>query len=88
MTVDRWRRLLPGLWAGWLLCVAGLATPAPFALLAQADAGRVVSRMAPYCGTGAREIVRLPWTTAHPIADPLRDDRVEITDVVKFDWFY
>ena len=45
MTVDRWRRLLPGLWAGWLLCVAGLATPAPFALLAQADAGRVVSRM-------------------------------------------
>lgn len=42
---DRLRRLLPGLWAGWLLCVALLATTAPFATLAQADAGRVVSRM-------------------------------------------
>jgi hypothetical protein len=31
--------------AGWLLCVAGLATPAPFALLERADAGRVVGRM-------------------------------------------
>jgi hypothetical protein len=45
MSVDRWRALLPGLWAGGLLCVALLATPAPFALLAQADAGRVVGRM-------------------------------------------
>ena len=45
MSVDRWRALLPGLWAGGLLCVALLATPAPFALLAQADAGRVVARM-------------------------------------------
>ena len=45
MGLDRWRRLMPGLWAGWLLCVALLATPAPFALLAQADAGRVVGRM-------------------------------------------
>ena len=43
--LDRWRRLLPGLWAGALICVAGLATPAPFATLAQADAGRVVGRM-------------------------------------------
>ena len=39
------RRLLPGLWAGLLLGVAGLATPAPFALLAQAEAGRVVARV-------------------------------------------
>ena len=38
-------RLLPGLWLGGLLCVAGLATPAPFALLERADAGRVVARM-------------------------------------------
>ena len=45
MGLQRWRQLLPGLWAGWLLCVAGLATPAPFATLVQADAGRVVSRM-------------------------------------------
>jgi hypothetical protein len=45
MTVDFWRRLLPGLWAGWLLCVALLATPAAFALLVQSEAGRVVARM-------------------------------------------
>ena len=41
----RLTRLLPGLWLGGLLCVAGLATPAPFALLERADAGRVVARM-------------------------------------------
>lgn len=45
MGLDRWRRLIPGLWAGWLLCVALLATPAPFAVLVQAEAGRVVGRM-------------------------------------------
>jgi hypothetical protein len=45
VSLERWRRLLPGLWAGWLLCVALLATPAPFALLASHDAGRVVGRM-------------------------------------------
>ena len=39
------QRLLPGLWAGTLLCLALLATPAPFALLPQADAGRVVARL-------------------------------------------
>jgi len=43
--LDRLRRLLPGLWAGWLLCVAALATPAAFALLERAVAGRVVARM-------------------------------------------
>jgi hypothetical protein len=43
--LDRLRRLLPGLWAGWLLCVALLATPAPFALLAASEAGRVAGRM-------------------------------------------
>ena len=31
------KRLLPGLWAGWMLCVALLATPAPFATLAVGD---------------------------------------------------
>jgi hypothetical protein len=45
MSIERWRRLIPGLWAGWLLCVALLATPAPFALLVASEAGRVVSRM-------------------------------------------
>ena len=42
---ERWRRLLPGLWAGLLLCIAGLAAPAVFAALASADAGQVVSRI-------------------------------------------
>ena len=42
---ERLRRLLPGPWAGLLLAVALVATPAPFALLAQADAGRVVARI-------------------------------------------
>ena len=41
----RLARLLPGFWLGGLVCVAALATPAPFALLARADAGRVVGRM-------------------------------------------
>ena len=45
MLLERARRLLPGLWAGLLLCVAVLATPAPFALLAPADAARVVGRV-------------------------------------------
>ncbi len=44
-SIARWRVLLPGLWAGALLCVALLATPAPFALLPAADAGRVAGRM-------------------------------------------
>ena len=45
MRLDRWRRLLPGLWAGLLLGVAALGTPSAFALLARADAGRVAGRM-------------------------------------------
>lgn len=39
------RRVVPGLWAGALLCIALIATPAPFATLVQADAGRVVARI-------------------------------------------
>jgi hypothetical protein len=42
---ERARRLLPALWAGLLLCIALIATPAPFAALAPADAGRVVGRI-------------------------------------------
>jgi hypothetical protein len=41
----RLRALLAGLWAGVLLCVALLATPAPFAVLETAEAGRVVARV-------------------------------------------
>ena len=39
----RVRRLLPPLWAGLLLCVALVATPAPFATLERAQAGLVVA---------------------------------------------
>jgi Domain of unknown function (DUF4149) len=42
---ERLRLLLPGLWAGLLLTVALIATPAPFATLVQAEAGRVVARV-------------------------------------------
>ena len=43
--LDRLRRLLPAVWLGLIAGVAGMATPAPFALLAPADAGRVVARV-------------------------------------------
>ena len=36
---------LAGLWAGVLLCIAFVATPAPFATLSTPDAGRVVGRI-------------------------------------------
>jgi hypothetical protein len=45
MLALRLRMLLPALWAGVLLCIALMATPAPFAALAPADAGRVVARI-------------------------------------------
>lgn len=41
----RWRVLLPACWAGVLLCLAVVATPAGFALLPQAEAGRLAGRM-------------------------------------------
>jgi hypothetical protein len=37
--------LLAGLWAGILLCIAAIATPAIFATLPSVDAGRVVARI-------------------------------------------
>ena len=40
--LDRLRRVLPGLWAGVLLCIATIATPAAFALLDRPVAGQVV----------------------------------------------
>jgi hypothetical protein len=42
---DTLRRLLPGVWFGVLLCVALIATPAPFATLGSEEAGRVVRRV-------------------------------------------
>ena len=45
MPAERLRRILPALWAGVLLCIALIATPAPFQLLERADAGRVVGRI-------------------------------------------
>lgn len=41
----RLRALLPGLWAGMLLCIALIAAPAAFATLPPADAGRVLARV-------------------------------------------
>ncbi|MBS0448436.1 MAG: DUF4149 domain-containing protein [Proteobacteria bacterium] len=45
MTARRWQALLAGVWAGILLAIALIATPAPFATLPSADAGRVVGRI-------------------------------------------
>lgn len=42
--LPRLRVLLPALWAGLLLCIATLATPAAFAM-APAEAGRIVGRI-------------------------------------------
>jgi hypothetical protein len=41
----RWAALLAGAWLGLLLTVAGIATPAAFATLPTADAGRVAARV-------------------------------------------
>lgn len=41
----RLARLLPALWAGALLAIALIGTPAPFAFLAPAQAGRIAVRM-------------------------------------------
>ena len=45
MLSPRFGAYLAGLWAGALLCIGFIATPAPFATLAGADAGRVVGRI-------------------------------------------
>jgi hypothetical protein len=45
MMLERVAALLAALWAGVLLCIAALAAPAAFAVLASADAGRVVGRL-------------------------------------------
>jgi hypothetical protein len=42
---ERLRRLLPASWLGLLLAVAFIAAPAPFAVLAPAEAGRVNARV-------------------------------------------
>jgi non-specific serine/threonine protein kinase len=44
--------------------------------LDEADIGRVVARLPPQ----GREIVRLPWTSSHPIAEPLRAIANRATD--------
>lgn len=48
MPPSRWARaaaLAPAVWAGVLLCVALIATPAPFATLPRAQAGAVVAHI-------------------------------------------
>lgn len=42
---ERLRRLLPAAWLGVLACIAAIAAPASFAVLARADAGRVNGRI-------------------------------------------
>ena len=42
---QRLRVLVPALWAGVLLSIAALGTPAPFAVLSRPDAGRVVAHI-------------------------------------------
>lgn len=41
----RWAAVVAGAWAGVLLAIGALAAPAAFAVLAPADAGRVVARL-------------------------------------------
>jgi hypothetical protein len=43
--VSRVEALLAALWAGVLVCIAGMAAPAAFALLPSGDAGRVAGRL-------------------------------------------
>jgi len=43
--LERLRRLLPAAWLGVLGCIAAVAAPAAFAVLARADAGRVNGRI-------------------------------------------
>lgn len=45
MSQGRLGALVAGLWAGLLLCIALVATPAAFATLMPADAGRVVGHI-------------------------------------------
>ncbi len=54
--------------AGLLLHGLLLGSPASD----EPDIGRLIQRMPPHAGPHGREIVRLPWSTAHPIAEPLR----------------
>jgi len=37
-----------------------------------ADLGRIILRLPPYSGHSGRDFVRLPWSTAHPVPEPLR----------------
>lgn len=50
---ERLSRILPGLWAGLLICIAAIAAPAAFGALPPAEAGKVVSGV----------FVREAWTS-------------------------
>lgn len=45
MFAGRLRVMLPALWAGMLICIAFIAAPVPFAVLARDDAGRVAANV-------------------------------------------
>ncbi|MEF7614550.1 DUF4149 domain-containing protein [Aquincola sp. MAHUQ-54] len=43
--LSRLRIVLPALWAGLLICIAAMATPAVFAVVPSATAGQIVGRI-------------------------------------------
>lgn len=43
--LTRFRALLAALWGGFLLCIAGVAAPTAFGVLARPEAGRYVNRL-------------------------------------------
>jgi non-specific serine/threonine protein kinase len=42
------------------------------AALPDADLARCIAHLPPWCGHAGREFIRLPWSTAQPVPDPLR----------------
>jgi eukaryotic-like serine/threonine-protein kinase len=50
------------------------------AALGEADVGRVINRLPPYCSGAGRDIVRLPWAGTQLLADPLRAIANRATD--------
>lgn len=71
------RVVLPGLWAGMLLCVALIAAPSAFAVLPAAQAGAVVGRvfaLEAYASLGLT-LLALLLERAHQRADGLEGAR-------------
>jgi Domain of unknown function (DUF4149) len=77
----RWMVLLAAIWLGGLLCVAGIATPAGFAVLGPADGGRVAGRI-----LASEAAISLVFGALILVAHRLRAKRAaDIGDAVRFD---